>query len=150
MSCLNTMKEKKKFTKVIKGRNIKIIIGIGILITLFLIISLINLTKLKYSASDFGEILKENSKVQQLLRSIDSDKYLLDIVKLDKRTIEIEQYGPYKELYQGLPESDELYKVKAVDTENKRGVLTVIDMKDKKVLKVYGLINLELNTGSLK
>ena len=150
MSCLNTMKEKKKFTKVIKGRNIKIIIGIGILITLFLIISSIYLTKPKYSASDFGEILKENSKVQQLLRSIDSDKYLLDIVKLDKRTIEIEQYGPYKELYQGLPESDELYKVKAVDTENKRGVLTVIDMKDKKVLKVYGLINLELNTGSLK
>lgn len=60
MSCLNTMKKKKKFTKVIKGRNIKIIIGIGILITLFLIISLINLTKLKYSASDFGKILKEN------------------------------------------------------------------------------------------
>ena len=74
MSCLNTMKKKKKFTKVIKGRNIKIIIGIGILITLFLIISLINLTKLKYSASDFGKILKENRDRNRVWIAITTDK----------------------------------------------------------------------------
>jgi hypothetical protein len=142
------MKKKKKLTKGINNLNIKIIIGIGILITLFLIISLIYLTKPEYSAFDFAEILKENSEAQGLLRNIDSDKYLLDIVKLDKKTIEIEQLGPYKELHQGLPESDELYKVKVLDAEKKRGLIAVIDMKDKKVLKVYGLLNLELNIDS--
>ena len=129
----------------IKRPNIKIIIGIGILVALFLIISSINLTKPKYSAKDFAEILKKNSDAQELIRNIDSDKVGFNIVKLDKRTIEIEQYGPYKELYQDLPESDELYRVRVLDTDKKRGLLTVIDMNNKKVLKVYGLINLEID-----
>jgi len=45
-----------------------------------------------------------------------------------------------------LPESDELYKIKVVDTGNKKGLITVIDMNDKKVLKVYGLLNLEFGS----
>lgn len=146
MSYLNTMKKKKKLTKAIKKPNIKIVVGIA-LIVLFLIVISTNINKQKkYSAQDFAEILKKNSDAQSILRNIDSDKYLFNIVKLDKRTIEIEQYGPYKALYQGLPESNELYKIRVIDTENKRGLIAVIDMNNKQVLKVYGLLNLEIGS----
>jgi len=144
------MKKKKKLTKSIKKPNkklnIKVIIGIA-LILLFLIAISININKQKkYSAQDFTEILKKNSEAQNILKNIDSDKFNLNIEKLDKRTIEIEQLGPYKALYEDLPESDELYKIRALNTENKRGLIAVIDMNDKKVLKVYGVLNLEIGS----
>ncbi|MFH1641546.1 MAG: hypothetical protein ABIC04_01470 [Nanoarchaeota archaeon] len=135
------MKKKKRWIRKIKRTTIVW----AVLVVILLLIFMLNKTYTpQYSAKDFAEILSKNEKAIKIIGNIDSEKVNIETKKLDSRTIEIEQYGPYKAMYEGLPENHNLYKVVVTDSDKKKGLVSIIDMTTKEALKVYGLLNLQM------
>ena len=104
------------------------------------------LSKLKHSTSEFYEVIKKEEEAREFIVSLQKkgmSEVEITKTKLTRRDILIEQYGPYKNEYKGLPlDREEVYKIELV-TE-KREMVVIVDMQSKEVLSSYGILNIRI------
>jgi len=110
-----------------------------------------------YELKDFLEVLDENQDFKDYKNDFfkatgkDFEPKITDEIKLTKEVInkrisklkEDSGTAPFASIYENLPESNNLYLIELHDkNEEKRGCVAVIDMKEKKVLKFFGLLRI--------
>ena len=131
----------------IKNKIIFIVVFISLLV-IFLYVFLQNHEKdiFKISDKDVIEILQKNQDAKDYMQN-HSD------FKIDKRgilskddIIQGQNGQNFKEVYQELDLEDNRYiKVDLINPAGDRGMITVIDFKNKSVLKAYGIMLFKAN-----
>lgn len=128
-----------------KGKNKYLWIVLVILI-LGLAIFIYFSSKPKHSTEEFSEVIKKDEEAREFMDFLQKkgmSEVEMTKTKLTRRDILIEQYGPYKNEYKGLPlDREEVYKIELV-TE-KREMVVIVDMQSKEVLSSYGILNIRI------
>ena len=128
-----------------KGKN-KYLWAVLVIVILCLAIWAYVISKPKYSAEEFSEVIKKDEEAREFMDSLQKkgmSEVEMTKTKLTRRDILIERYGPYKNEYKDLSlDREEIYKVELV-TE-KREMIVIVDMQSKEVLSSYGILNIRV------
>lgn len=127
---MTNRKKKSKFWLVIQITTLLVLIYIAFLTP-------------RYSVDDFSKILKNDPDAQEIIKNFSSEKVKFRIEKLDKQKVVEGTSSPYEEVFSDLPQSNELYLIRVLDKETDKGLISVIDMDKKEIVKIYGLLNVD-------
>ncbi|MCD4666338.1 hypothetical protein K8R47_00845 [archaeon] len=105
-----------------------------ILFILFFIPLLLIACKTEEQDETIKEILNANKDIKEILENSE-----LTITKLQETNTINE---PYKSLSENITINDQLYVVE-INNQNK-GYITLIDLKNKEILKIYNLVQVNL------
>ncbi|MBU3896288.1 hypothetical protein KKG36_03195 [Patescibacteria group bacterium] len=111
-----------------------------ILIVLLIVLTACSLLLLKEDKPDIVSILKTDPDAKEFIA--EHENYEMTSKVLTAEDIEEGKSGQdFKEVYQDLESEDGRY-LKADLVDGSKGIIAVLDLKAKKVLKVFGLIKL--------
>lgn len=98
----------------------------------------------KISDREIIGLLEKNQDSKEYIEKNKDFKIEEKIVLTKDSILEGQNTQNFKEVYQGLKLEDNRYlKVNLINLAGDNGLVSVIDFKDKKVLKAYGLILLK-------
>jgi hypothetical protein len=127
------------------GKKKLLILPLIILILIFFIIIYRQKRAKEFTDDEIIQMLKNNSDATEYMKR-NPDFKIVNKTLLTRETILKGQNATYfKEIYQNLLLEDNRYlKIDLMDFKTNHGLISIIDLKEGKVIKVYGIILIEI------